>query len=266
MISFHLIDLVYPVDFFVEKRMKMKRLCIIKAGTTFPATAKQFGDFDQWTVATLGITDVEIDIVDAENGADLPSAQECAGVVITGSHSMVTDRLPWSVRLEEWIRSLIHTDTPLFGICYGHQLLAQAAGGQVGFHPHGEEIGTVKVHLLPDCSNDPVFHSLPQSFLVHVTHEQTVLRLPTGAIRLAANPYEPNHAFRVGSWAWGVQFHPEYSKDIMRSYIREQKDELEAAGRNFPELLNTVSETPFAAQTLQNFGNMVKERLAGKTS
>ncbi len=243
----------------------MKRLYIIKAGTTFPATAKQFGDFDQWTASTLGITDVEIDIVDAENGADLPSAQECAGAVITGSHSMVTDNLPWSVRLEEWILSLLHTDTPLFGICYGHQLLAQAAGGQVGFHPRGEEIGTVAVQLLPDCVNDPVFQSLLQSFLVHATHEQTVLRLPAGSVRLAANEYESNHAFRVGGWAWGVQFHPEYSADIMRSYIREQKDELEEAGRNVPELLNRVSETPYAAQTLRNFGNVVKERLAGKT-
>ncbi|MBA4369096.1 MAG: GMP synthase [Desulfobacterium sp.] len=210
----------------------MKRLYIIKAGTTFPATEKQFGDFDQWTAATLGITDVEIDIVDAENGATLPSVQECAGVVITGSHFMVTDNLPWSVKLEEWVLSLLHTGIPLFGICYGHQLLAQAAGGQVGFHPHGEEIGTVEVELLPDCVNDPVFQSLPQSFLVHVTHEQTVLRLPTGAIRLAANTYEPNHAFRLRGWAWGVQFHPEYSTDILRSNIREQKDELEAAGRS----------------------------------
>ncbi len=242
----------------------MKRLYIIKAGTTFPATAKQFGDFDRWTAATLGITDVEIDIVDAENGADLPSVQECAGAVITGSHSMVTDNLPWSVRLEEWILSLLHTDTPLFGICYGHQLLAKAAGGQVGFHPRGEEIGTVKVALLPDCVDDPVFQSLPQSFLAHVTHEQTVLRLPTGAVRLAANEYEPNHAFRLGGWAWGVQFHPEYSTDILRSYIREQKEELEVAGRNVTELLNTVSETPYAAQTLRNFGKVVKESLTGK--
>lgn len=244
----------------------MKRLYIIKAGTTFPATAKQFGDFDQWTAAALGITGVEIEIVDAENGEDLPSVQDCAGAVITGSHSMVTDNLPWSVRLEEWVLYLLHTDTPLFGICYGHQLLAKAAGGQVGFHPRGEEIGTVEVQLLPECIHDPVFQSLPQSFLVHATHEQTVLRLPTGAVCLAANEYEPNHAFRLGGWAWGVQFHPEYSTDILRSYIREQKDELEAAGRNVPELLNRVSETPYAAQALRNFGRIVKERLTGKTT
>lgn len=170
---------------------------------------KQFGDFDDWTITALGAVDVGIDIVDAERCDDLPVAEECAGVVITGSRSMVTDNLPWSVNLEEWIPSLLEVGTPFFGICYGHQLLARAAGGRAGFHPQGREIGTLSVHLLPDCSGDPLFGSLPQSFLVHATHLQTVLTLPKGATRLAANAHEPNHAFRIGNWAWGVQFHPE---------------------------------------------------------
>ena len=242
----------------------MKRLYIIKAGTTFPATEQQFGDFDRWTETALERVDVETAIVDAEHSASLPTAEECAGVVITGSHSMVTDNLPWSVKLEGWIRSLLDSHTPVFGICYGHQLLARAAGGQVGYHPRGKEIGTVRISLLPDCATDPVFQSLPPSFLVHVTHLQTVLSLPEGATRLAANAYEPNHAFRVGECAWGVQFHPEYSADIMRSYIQEQKDELDAAGIDVLKILDTVGETPFAAQTLRNFGNIVIKRLAIK--
>jgi GMP synthase (glutamine-hydrolysing) len=61
----------------------MKRLYIIKAGTTFPAIAKQFGDFDKWTATALRVVDVETAIVDAENGASLPTAEECAGAVIT---------------------------------------------------------------------------------------------------------------------------------------------------------------------------------------
>lgn len=243
----------------------MKRLYIIKAGTTFRATAQQFGDFDSWTEAALGAVDVETAIVDAEHSASLPTVEECAGAVITGSHSMVTDNLPWSVKLERWMRLLLDSCTPLFGICYGHQLLARAAGGQVGDHPHGKEIGTVRVSLLPDCATDPVFHSLPLSFPVHVTHLQTVLRLPAAAKRLAANAYEPNHAFRVGEWAYGVQFHPEYTVGIMRSYIQEQKNELDAAGINVPKLLNDVGETPDSAQILRNFGKIVRERLANKS-
>mgnify|MGYP001822359532 FL=1 len=209
---------------------------------------------------------VEICTLDAEHGAALPAAVECAGVVITGSHAMVTDDLSWSIKIEEWILSLLKARTPLLGICYGHQLLAQAAGGQVGFHPRGKEIGTVKIQLEPECAKDALFHSLPQSFLGHTTHSQTVLRLPSRATRLAANPYEPNHAFRLGDCAWGVQFHPEYTANIMRSYIEAQADVLETTGLDVPGLLCAVTETPIAAKTLRNFARFVEERLFDKVN
>jgi GMP synthase (glutamine-hydrolysing) len=239
----------------------MKKLYIIKVGSTFPATKKWFGDFDQWTANALGPIDIDLEIVDAEHGAFLPKREECAGVVITGSHAMVTANMPWSVRLEKWIKSLLNARIPVFGICYGHQLLAQATGGLVDFHPRGKEIGTVCVQLLPSCSDDPIFQALPKSFLVHVTHSQTVLRLPKAAVCLAANTHEPNHAFRLGECAWGVQFHPEYDVGIMRSYIQEQANELESAGVEVSRLLDRVSETPIAAQILRTFGSLVVERI-----
>jgi GMP synthase (glutamine-hydrolysing) len=79
---------------------------------------------------------------------------------------------------------------------------------------------------------------------------------------LAANAFEPNHAFRLGNFAWGVQFHPEYSADIMRSYIKEQAKELTSAGMNVSDLLRAVSETPVAAKTLTNFARIVEKYLA----
>lgn len=240
----------------------MKKLYIIKAGTTFPPTRNQFGDFDRWTATALGSVDLEVVVVDAEQGASLPPEGECAGVIITGSHAMVTDNVPWSVRLEKWIASLLKVSTPIFGICYGHQVLARAAGGRIGFHPDGMEIGTVRVHLLPDCATDPIFRSLPKSFFVHVAHSQTVLELPKGAKRLAAGTHEPNHAFRVGNCAWGVQFHPEFSSDIMRSYIKEEAGEIESANLDVSQLLDAVSETPIAAQTLKRFAKFVNGWLA----
>lgn len=239
----------------------MKKLYIIKLGTTFPATQKRLGDFDRWTSAGLGSVGVETAVVDAEHGADLPDDGQCAGVVVTGSHAMVTDDAPWSVRAEKWIVSLLDARVPVFGICYGHQLLARAAGGRVGYHPRGKEIGTVGVRLLPDRDGDPLFESLPASFSVHVTHAQSVLELPPQAVRLAANAHDPHQAFRLGNCAWGVQFHPEYNTDIMRAYIREQAGELVSAGRDVPQLLQAVSPTPFAAEILVKFGGFVFDRL-----
>lgn len=231
----------------------MKRLYIIKAGTTFPDIARQLGDFDKWTVDALGATGQEISIVDAEHGAPLPPVSDCAGVIVTGSHAMVTDDLPWIRALEAWVALLLDADVPFFGICFGHQLLAQAAGGAVDYHPRGEETGTVEIHLLPGSAEDPLFRTLPKKFRVHATHSQTVMRLPPNAARLAANGHDPNHAFRVGRNAWGVQFHPEYDVGIMKSYILAEAAELEFAGKDVSKLLQSVAETPVALQILRDF-------------
>ena len=238
----------------------MRKLYIIKTGTTFPDTLKRLGDFDAWTRATLGKTAAEIRILDVERGAPLPAAADCAGVVITGAHAMVTDNLPWSIALEKWIPSLLAAGIPLFGICYGHQLLARAAGGEVGFHPQGKEVGTVAINRLDPALEDSLFQALPDSFPAHVTHAQTVLALPPGATRLAANRHEPNHAFRLGERAWGVQFHPEYSTEIMRAYIREQASELADVGLKIEALLQAVSPTPAAEDLLGRFARIVDEQ------
>lgn len=235
----------------------MKRVYIIKVGTTFAATAERFGDFDAWTAAGLGAMNLEIRSVDVLNGAVLPLPSACAGVVITGSHAMVTDRLPWSVAVEAWLPRVLAAGVPLLGICYGHQLLAQAAGGEVGFHPRGKEIGTVPVHLRDDAGGDPMFRGLPQTFAAHATHAQSVLRLPPEAVHLAFNSYEPCHAFRMGDCAWGLQFHPEYDARIMRDYIEAQAEELESTGRNVHEILGAVTDTPVAASLLKKFAKIV---------
>jgi GMP synthase (glutamine-hydrolysing) len=238
----------------------VSRLFIIKTGTTFPGTAREWGDFDSWTLNGLKLKRGDAAVVDVTRGHDLPDVEACGGVAVTGSHANVTDNLPWSMAIAAWIPSLVEARIPFLGICYGHQLLAHALGGKVGFHPDGEEIGTVDIHLLPDSLTDPLFHSLPSPFLAHTTHSQTVLSLPQGAVRLASNSFEPNHAFRFGSCAWGVQFHPEYDMNIMKSYVMEQVKELEAAGRDVPHLLGTIEDTPVAVEIMRRFAAMVSKR------
>lgn len=238
----------------------MKKLIIIKVGATFPALARNFGDFDRWTMQGFGAADFECCVLDVEHGASLPAPEECAGAVITGSHSMVTDNLPWSMQLEKWLPLLIETEVPLLGICYGHQLLARALGGEVGYHPAGKEIGTVAIRLLPEASDDPLLQSLPLSFPAHVTHSQSALKLPPGAVRLAESEHECNHAYRVGKCAWGVQFHPEFNAAIMRSYIEHQDRDLTSTGRDIVKILGTVEETPVAAEVLVRFARLVMQR------
>lgn len=236
----------------------MKTIYIIKTGSTFADTARRDGDFD--ALIYRGLRHDAVKVIAAYLGEPLPPADSCQGVVISGAHCMVTDNLPWSLALEAWIPSLVEDEVPLLGICYGHQLLGRAMGGKVGFHPKGKEVGTFNLRRLAASDTDPLFSSLPRQFPVHTTHAQSVLSLPDGATLLAENDFEPHHAFRLGSCAWGVQFHPEYNAEVTKDYINAQSDELSRAGQDITILLQGVTETPEAYSLLARFAHFASRR------
>jgi GMP synthase (glutamine-hydrolysing) len=237
----------------------MKPLIIVKAGTTYPEIAEAHGDFDAWIRSGLDMNEAETRVIDAAHGEALPPVAACAGVVITGSHAMVTEAHPWSVRVARWLPAALEAGVPILGICYGHQMLAQSMGGQVGFHPEGKEAGNVEIHLGAAGPEDALFRSFPRRFQAHAAHAQTVLRLPPGAVLLAGNAHEPHHAFRLGDRAWGVQFHPEFSAAVMRAYVRAERTILAAAGYDVPALLETIRDTPVAARVLERFAKIVRD-------
>lgn len=237
----------------------MKKLYIFKTGDAFAEVLPLTGDFEQMVIRQAGIVSKAelacVEVIDALRSQALPNFEECAGVIITGSHAMVTDNLPWSLAIESWIRdSQAHT-IPILGICYGHQLIAKALGGVVDFHPQGIEIGTVEVELSSEnAQTDALFKELPAGkFSAHVTHSQSVRQLPQNAVHLAKNDFEANHAFRVGESIWGVQFHPEFKESVMNIYLDQQYTAIENSGQNFETLKQQVSATPFAQSILQAF-------------
>ena len=230
----------------------MKPLLIIKTGSAFARLQPEFGDFDDFVLNQIpGIDNVLVAAVFKRHW--LPAYDTISGVIITGSHAMVTDREDWSEFVAEWLRGIAANTLPVLGICYGHQLLAHAWGGDVGYHLHGKEIGTVGINLTDAGCQDSLLSCMPPSFIGHVTHAQTVLRLPDGATVLARNEHEPHQAFVINGNQWGVQFHPEFNAIIERTYVAEQKDELMLAGRNLPAIESSVQEHPYGQQLIQRF-------------
>ena len=143
------------------------------------------------------------------------------------------------------------------GVCYGHQLLAWAFGGVVGFHPGGREIGTIDLELTSEAASDVLFAKMPKQFSAQASHQQSVLSLPDGAVLLAKNSFDAHHAFRLGSSTWGVQFHPEFSAHVMSTYISERRDDITREGLDVEELLARVEATPVSASLLQQFSALL---------
>ena len=197
-------------------------LLIIQCGNTFPDLARRNGDFDRWFARVLDGQQVAWQSIAVHDLAPLPdetTMQDCMGILITGSPAMVTQRLPWSEALACWLRGQVAQQRPVFGVCYGHQLLAHAFGGRVDYHEGGREIGSLEIECLPESRSDPIFASLPGRFTAHLTHMQSVLELPPEAVVLARGEQVSIQAFRLGSSCWGVQFHPEFDEFIMQAYL-----------------------------------------------
>lgn len=237
-------------------------LVIIKLGDTFDALRAQRGDFENWIADGLDTQTLPIVVIDPRRGDALPAPEALSGVVITGSHAMVSHREPWSETTAAWLARLVAHGTPVLGICYGHQLLAHALGGEAGNHPGGAEVGTVTVTLNEAAATDALLRDLPTQFPANAVHWQSALRLPEGAVRLAGSEHEPVHAFRVGEHAWGVQFHPEFDAEAMRGYIDMLANDLKAEGADPAALRARVSATDAAAGLLGRFARIAEAHQA----
>lgn len=229
------------------------------------ASMRRHGGFPHWIRVAAGLRRGDAVVanvagLDGSGGDPLPHRDRFAGIVVTGSGAMVTERRDWSERCARWLGEAARAGVPVFGICYGHQLLAHALGGEVGDSPAGREMGTVELALRPQAADDPLFAGLPARFAAQATHLQSVLRAPEGATVLAASAQDACHAFRWGDRAWGVQFHPEFSAAHMRGYVRARRDALAGEGRCARELSRKIGAAPHARRVLRRF---VRQARAG---
>ena len=226
---------------------------IIKAGQKLACLAGKTGDFEDWIAAGLGPGAGAIDVVDVRGEATLPLPGSCGRVLVTGSAAMVTDHEPWAEATAAWLRDSVALGTPVLGICFGHQLLAHALGGRVDTNASGVEVGTVTVELTDAARDDPLLGGLPERFEANMSHRQSVLELPSGAIRLATTAVDPYAAFAFGGNAWGMQFHPEFDATVTRAHVDWYRPALLDIGANADELMENSRDTPISHGLLARF-------------
>lgn len=229
----------------------------MKTGDTLPEIAEARDDFEDWIAAGLALPASDVEVVAVHRDEPLPGPAAISGVVVTGSAAMVSDRADWSERAAEWLGKAARDGLPILAICYGHQLLAQGLGGRVGKNPNGREIGTVDVSL--DAVGDALLGMLPVRAALHTSHLESVLELPPDVVWLGASELDPHHAFRFGSVAWGVQFHPEFDADVVRRYLRARQDILREEGFDPDALLAAARDTPYGRALLGRFAAIVVE-------
>ena len=193
-----------------------------------------------------------IDIRDIE-----AAAERLAGVVVTGSSAMVSEREAWSERTAAWLATAVSAETPVLGICYGHQLLAHGLGGRVGVNPRGREIGSINVEIGDAAREDALFRGFAGPLRVQATHMESVLEIPPGARLLGSSAGDPHHAFAVGTTAWGVQFHPEFDAATVRHYIEARRQMIRDEGLDPDALKRGTRDAPDGGAILRRFAQLL---------
>lgn len=213
---------------------------------------------------------IEWDAIELDEGDQIPAdlSPYSALVVMGGPMDVWQEELhPWLIPEKRAIRRWVDTTSrPLLGICLGHQLLADAMGGSVE-RSSRPEVGLGEVILTSAGQMDPLLAGMPNAPLCFQWHSAEVKSLPQGAIVLARNENSPIQAFRLGTNAYGFQYHVEITSDTVSDWgsIPEYKASLEqifGAG-SLPRLEADVSERLPAlnavARTLhRNFVELVK--------
>jgi GMP synthase (glutamine-hydrolysing) len=238
----------------------MSDILIIKTGSGLPSLKARRGDFEDWIMEGMQLPRSRFIVADVQCGAPLPDGQSLAGAVITGSHDMVTDHRDWSERTAAWLVDAVEHGIPILGICYGHQLLAYALGGEVGYNPLGLEYGTVEVRLAECARKDPLLGGFGSRLQVQVCHDQSVLRLPKGATLLASSDMDAHQAFVIGKNAWAVQFHPEFDAATVAICIEESREALMQQGSDPDRLLEACVDTKAGSQILGRFAWIAEGR------
>jgi len=198
---------------------------ILMTGHTFGPLQARLGDFEAWFARIAGWSVDRFTVIDAIGGAPLPGPASVEPVIVTGSAASVHHRAEWSVRAGEWLRAVVVADIPVLGVCYGHQLLGDVFGGEVGPNPNGREVGVCDV----TTDDHPLFYGLPPRFAVYQTHTDAVNRAPAEATVLGGNEICPVQAMQLGS-AVSVQWHPEFNAEIIRHYIEARAHLIDEEG------------------------------------
>jgi GMP synthase (glutamine-hydrolysing) len=138
--------------------------------------------------------------------------------IITGSPCSVYNCEAWMVNLEEEMKNIQSSQIPVLGICFGHQLIAKCFGGEVELNPQGWELGAYPVQFTAAGKKSQLFSGMEENAIVYESHQDSVTVLPENAIELARNN-KGNQAFMIHDNFYGVQFHPEFSWEVIKMYV-----------------------------------------------
>lgn len=185
------------------------KIGILQCGHAMPEVAERHGEYPDMFVRLLDGNDFEFETYKVVDLEFPKSVNDADGWLLTGSRHGAYEDLPFIRPLEGFIRAAYAAHVPMVGICFGHQIIAQALGGKVTKYPQGWAIGRSEYD----------FGDLGHIAL-NAWHQDQVVALPKDAKVIARNKFCDNAALIYGDRIFSVQAHPEFNNEVIRDFVR----------------------------------------------
>ena len=218
----------------------MYRLGLLQCDVVPSELRDRFADYPEMFAAAFDNAGVKLEwrVYNLLNGEKPEKLSEVDGYITTGARAGVYDELDWYKSLVEVIRAIDSAKIPLVGICFGHQAIADALGGQVEMSDKGWGVGVCQYQttaspawMSPEC---------PQ-FAVPVCHQDQVTALPAGSQLLASSDHCENFVVQFTPTSLGFQGHPEFNVDYVDTLIKLRQEILP---KDIADAAKSSLETP----------------------